>query len=297
MAVRSGGRQAYDLLKHGLASRREPAPAIGSDPCARGCPRTFVRIYASPNADRHGRRDGGGPIRVQAQEASSFLNPLRWKTSGSTAGSARCETIRRMARIWSPTEISRSSSHSNQADAARIRIAPLAAGVHDTPAKRSDGSFPANCLHTVPWCAARMLTPRRFTVRSARQVVEVVARQADTSGGARETDVKELTAIPTGRSSTTEQTAVTPVGKHPKTARRLASSVTAEPVRLSPSAGGSAVGPPDVERRRLAGERDSRVGAMPVTSPTVMQHHPGVRDPEPPRTQRFHLSTIRSRQQ
>ena len=42
---------------------------------------------------------------------------------------------------------------------------------------------------------------------------------AETSGGSTDTEVNELTAIPTGTRSTSAQTAATPEGKHPNASR------------------------------------------------------------------------------
>ena len=48
--------------------------------------------------------------------------------------------------------------------------------------------------------------------------------QTDTSGGSRETQVKELAAMPTGAPPTIAQTATTPDGKQPNARRNSAAS-------------------------------------------------------------------------
>jgi hypothetical protein len=60
------------------------------------------------------------------------------------------------------------------------------------------------------------------------QVVLVCARQTDTSGGLRDTAVKEFAARPAGRPVTgsTTVTATTPVAKRPSTRRKCRVSIS-----------------------------------------------------------------------
>lgn len=66
--------------------------------------------------------------------------------------------------------------------------------------------------------SASTLSPRRGRFRRTGHVVEVCWMHTDTSGGARDTEVNELAAIPTGVPSTSAQTVI-PDGKHPNARR------------------------------------------------------------------------------
>ncbi len=113
---------------------------------------------------------------------------------------------------WSPAGSSECTEQSSHAAAPLTKTAPSSLGSHGTSTNRSR-SFAASERHSSSWPSASTLTPSRGNCRNRGHVVELCATQTDTSGGVIETEVNELAAIPTGSSSSSAQTAVTPLGK------------------------------------------------------------------------------------
>ena len=113
------------------------------------------------------------------------------------------------------------SRQSNQALGPRTKTPPPGSSVQDTPANRSP-SLRERLTQASSWPSASTLKPSRGRSRSRGQVRRVFWTQIDTSGGATETEVNELAAIPTGSPSTIAQTAITPDGKQPNTRRSSA---------------------------------------------------------------------------
>ncbi len=102
-----------------------------------------------------------------------------------------------------------------------------------TPAFPSAQSTPSNLLGTdsanlrdsACWPAARMLTAKWLAFRKAERFCELRARHHSTSGGFKETEVKELTVTPAGVPSLARVvTTATPVANCPSTRRNSFSS-------------------------------------------------------------------------
>jgi hypothetical protein len=143
--------------------------------------------------------------------------------SGGASGSALSSQISNSAMVWSPAGSSEYRQQSSHAVAPWTNTAPLDSSVQRTSANLSPTLHDSERQASL-WCSASTLTPSRSHPRNLGHVVEVFCTQIDTSGGATETVVNELAAIPTGTPSMLAQTAITPDGKHPKTRRKVESS-------------------------------------------------------------------------
>lgn len=126
---------------------------------------------------------------------------------------------------WSPARICCSMVHSSHALAPSSSTAPPGMARHARPAKRSV-PLADSCAQACSWSALSTLTPKRTARRSRGQVVDEWAMQTDTSGGSSDTGANELAAMPTGRPSTSADTAVTPLGKALNTLRSRCMSST-----------------------------------------------------------------------
>jgi len=143
------------------------------------------------------------------------------------------------------------------------RTAPCSVTRQSSPSNRRSRRV-ANCRPTCSCSADRMLTPSRDTSERRDQVREVRAIHTDTSAGSSETDVKEFAVSPMGSSSANAATAVTPVGKAPKTRRSRAGSRTRVVTTVSRSGAGS------VRRRRRRTATDSVPAGSGTSSPYRM---------------------------
>src|SRR3546814_15206387 len=93
------------------------------------------------------------------------------------------------------------------------------------------------------------------------QVLDVSAMKKPTSGGSRDTDVKEPTATPTGSPPTMPATITTPVGRRPMTLRQSVDEVGSAG-GPSTRLGEACIGRSPLEREDLVAERvgDGAVG-------------------------------------
>ena len=105
----------------------------------------------------------------------------------------------------------------------RAATALLEVACHRTPANRSP--FLLDSLrHASCWSSASTLRPSRGRSRNFGHVDDESCMHTETSGGAMDTEVNELTAMPTGSPSTRLATAVTPPGKQPNAWRSRCAS-------------------------------------------------------------------------
>src|SRR5918997_6626736 len=98
---------------------------------------------------------------------------------------------------WSPAPYSASTVQSIQASTPARMGAPEGAGRQPTPMNRSRPGL-ANVRERASWSSARTFTQNMPAARRLGHVVDDRATQKATSGGSRDTDVKELTDKPRG---------------------------------------------------------------------------------------------------
>ncbi|AKA09143.1 hypothetical protein SAZ_38310 [Streptomyces noursei ZPM] len=116
------------------------------------------------------------------------------------------------------------SSHSMVASAAVSSGAPLTPERQSTSVNLSP-PVTANCRHRSSWSAARTFTANRPAALIFGQVVDVPAGQKHTSGGSRETEENDWTAMPAGwPSDWIAVITATPVQKRLSVSRIAASS-------------------------------------------------------------------------
>ena len=118
-------------------------------------------------------------------------------TSAPVATEAGVTTTVGSASTVGDTEPSADTDAPAATDAPATTGAPPGAGVVARPANRSIPRAEKR-RPTSSWSAPSTLTASRGDRRSAGHVPEVRARQNDTIGGSSDTEVKELSATPTG---------------------------------------------------------------------------------------------------
>src|SRR5690349_4279172 len=126
--------------------------------------------------------------------------------------------------------------------------APVRPGEYATRAKRS-APFCANRRQISSPSSSRKLAAHLPAAWMRGQVVDDLAAQNNTSCGSSETDVNELQAIPTGSDPSNAVTRTTPLGKCPRTVRKVEAS------------GASGRGASELMLRPKAGLRGGRRGA------------------------------------
>ena len=99
---------------------------------------------------------------------------------------------------WSPARHLWAILQSNQADAPSRSDDPLVGGLPVQAGEAVVDGRALSCRHALSWSAASTLIPSRGTFDKTGQVVEAWATHTSTMAGSSDTDVNELTAMPTG---------------------------------------------------------------------------------------------------
>src|SRR5690606_22691528 len=141
-------------------------------------------------------------------------------SSGASSWRVSRSWTRASTTSWSPAGISSSTEHSSQPIEPSSTGAPPGEGCQGTPPNLSVPLVAKRALSS-RWFSPRMFTQNRSADRTSGQLLLERATQNSTSGGVRDTDVKELTASPAGAPSLPRSavTATTPVVNRPATVR------------------------------------------------------------------------------
>src|SRR5258705_11216316 len=114
---------------------------------------------------------------------------------GATSRYLARQTICSTTISWSPAETRLQGAHSSHSVAPCTNTAPLSVAIQSTLLNRSP-VLDASARAMGAWSPASTDRPRRLSLASFGQVLDVLATHTDTSGGPSQTEGKQRAAIP-----------------------------------------------------------------------------------------------------
>ena len=150
--------------------------------------------------------------------------------------SAFASTTRPRKTVCVPPVTSSTTSHSMWASASASTGIPRVPSSTATPANLLS-LWTANCWARFSWPSPSTLTANAPARETARDVGELLLRQASIMGGVSDRDVTELAVIPNSPSGVRVVTTVTPLGRCPTTWRNVPASNSGESAVIGAIAG------------------------------------------------------------